>query len=130
MVLSYLTSMVTCHNYLFDHHLHHWQNSPFRAIAFLIRFCQLCSFLGITSSGIHLFGFRNNIFLQSKVVSIASNPQPEGPGLCIYGPQCQGGPVILPDTWLLLRRLLRLARLRWRNSTLPPRWESYLITVI
>jgi hypothetical protein len=25
-------------------------------------------------------------FLQSKVVSLASNPQPGGPGLCIYAP--------------------------------------------
>jgi hypothetical protein len=31
--------------------------------------------------------FATVIFLQSKVVSLASNPQPGGPGLCIYVPQ-------------------------------------------
>jgi hypothetical protein len=29
----------------------------------------------------------NNDFFQSKVVSLASNPQSGGPGLCIYVPQ-------------------------------------------
>jgi hypothetical protein len=45
----------------------------FCAIAFLRRCCQ-------TASGFHFFGFRNNLFLQSKIVSPASNPQPGGPG--------------------------------------------------
>jgi hypothetical protein len=27
------------------------------------------------------------LFLQSKIVSLASNPKPGGPGLCIYVPQ-------------------------------------------
>jgi hypothetical protein len=31
--------------------------------------------------------FATRIFLQSKVVSLASNPQPGGPGPCIYVPQ-------------------------------------------
>jgi hypothetical protein len=30
--------------------------------------------------------FATVISLQSKVASLASNPQPEGPGLCIYAP--------------------------------------------
>jgi hypothetical protein len=30
------------------------------------------------------FGFRNDNFLQSKVVNLTSNSQPGGPGLCIY----------------------------------------------
>jgi hypothetical protein len=35
--------------------------------------------------GFHFFEFRNNnYFLKSKVVSLASNPQPGGPGLSIY----------------------------------------------
>jgi hypothetical protein len=37
-------------------------------------------------------------FLQRKVVSLAPNPQPWEPGLCIYVPQWQGGPVISPST--------------------------------
>jgi hypothetical protein len=41
----------------------------------------------IRPSGFHFFGFPNNILLQSKVVSITSDPQPGGPGLCIYVPQ-------------------------------------------
>jgi uncharacterized membrane protein len=54
--------------------------SPFGVITFLRRFRQ-------SSSGFHVFGFRNNNFLQSKVVSLASNPEPGGPGSCIYVPQ-------------------------------------------
>jgi hypothetical protein len=33
---------------------------------------------------------------QSKAVSLASNPQPWGPGLCIYVTQWQGAAVISP----------------------------------
>jgi hypothetical protein len=33
-------------------------------------------------------------FLQGRVVSPTPNPHPGGPGLCIYIPQRQGGPVI------------------------------------
>jgi hypothetical protein len=36
-------------------------------------------------------------------------------------PQEHSGPVILPDTGFTFRRLLRLAGLRWKYSTLPPR---------
>jgi hypothetical protein len=35
-------------------------------------------------------------FLQSKIVSLASNPQPGEPGACIYVSQWHGGPVIRP----------------------------------
>jgi hypothetical protein len=35
-------------------------------------------------------------FSQDRVVSPTSNPQPGGPGFCIYIPQRQGGPVIPP----------------------------------
>jgi hypothetical protein len=35
--------------------------------------------------------------LQRKVVSLASNRQPGGPGPCIYVPQWQNGPVIPPS---------------------------------
>jgi hypothetical protein len=47
-------------------------------------------------------------------------PQPGGPGPRIYIPQEQGGPVIPPGTGFPLRRLLRLAELRWRYSDPPP----------
>jgi hypothetical protein len=47
-------------------------------------------------------------------------PQPGGPGPRIYIPEEKGGPVILPGTGFLFRRLLRLAGLQWRYSTPPP----------
>jgi hypothetical protein len=50
-------------------------------------------------------------------------PQPGGPGSCIYIPQEQGGPVIPSGTGFPLRRLLRLAGLRWRYSNPPPTWR-------
>jgi hypothetical protein len=43
-------------------------------------------------------------------------PQPGGSTPYIYIPQEQGGPVIPPGTGFPFRRLLRLARLRWRYS--------------
>jgi hypothetical protein len=51
-------------------------------------------------------------------------PQPGGPGFCIYIPQEQGGPVIPPGTGFPLRRLLRLAGLRWRYFNPPPTWRA------
>jgi hypothetical protein len=36
------------------------------------------------------------IFVYSKVISLASNSQPGGPGPCIYVPQWQGCPLITP----------------------------------
>jgi hypothetical protein len=53
-------------------------------------------------------------------VSNSRLPQHGGPGLRICIPQDQGGPVIPPGTGFPFRRLLRLAGLRWRYSTLPP----------
>jgi hypothetical protein len=50
--------------------------------------------------------------------------QPEGPCSRIYIPQEQGGPVIPPGTGFPLRRLLRLAGLRWRCSNPPPTWRA------
>jgi hypothetical protein len=91
----------------------HWQISPFGATASLRRFCQ------IRSSDFHFFRFWNN--LQSKVISLASNRQPGGPGSCSYMHQGQDGPVIPPGTGFPLRRFLRLAGLRWRYSNPPPR---------
>jgi hypothetical protein len=95
------------------HHHHHWQNGPFWALAFLRRFCQIHPVF--TS-----FDFAT-ILLQSKFVSLVSNPQPGGPGPCIYVPQWQCVPVILPGTGFTFPCLLGLAGLRWRYSNLPPR---------
>jgi hypothetical protein len=64
--------------------------------------------------------FATIICLQSKFISLSSYPQPRGPGLCIYVPQCQGGLVIPPGTRFPFRRLLRLAVLRWRPCNPPP----------
>jgi hypothetical protein len=50
-------------------------------------------------------------------------PPPEGPYPRIYILQEQGGPVIPPGTGFPLRRLVRLAGLRWRYSNPPVRSE-------
>jgi hypothetical protein len=64
----------------------------------LRRFCQVCLLPAMCRKSDHpvftCLDFVTIFFLQSKVVSLASNPQPGGPGLCIYVPQLQGGPVI------------------------------------
>jgi hypothetical protein len=57
-------------------------------------------------------------------VSDSRLPQPGGPCLRIYIPPEQSVPVIPSGTGFLLRRLLRLAGLRWRYSTPPPHRES------
>jgi hypothetical protein len=96
----------------FSRSYHHRQNSRFWAIAFLRRFCQICR-----PSSFHFLDFAI-FFLQSKAVSLAFNPQPGGPGLCIYVPQSQGGQIISPGSGFSFR-LLRLAGLRWNYSDLP-----------
>jgi hypothetical protein len=52
-------------------------------------------------------------------VSASRLLQPGGPGLRVYIPQEQGGPVITPGTGIPFRRLLRLAGLQWKYSTSP-----------
>jgi hypothetical protein len=47
-------------------------------------------------------------------------PQAGGLGPCIYIPQEQGGPVIVPGTGFPICRLLRLAGLQWSHSNPPP----------
>jgi hypothetical protein len=77
--MAYLNFKVKYHHH--QQQQQHRQNSPFRAKAFRRRFCQILFCF-------HFFGFRDkNFFLQSKAVSPVSNPQPGGPGLCIYVPQ-------------------------------------------
>jgi hypothetical protein len=87
----------------------------------LRKFCQICLFRELDHLVSTSFDFATVIFLQCEVVSLASNTQSGGPGLCIYVPQWQGGPVIPPGTGFPFRRVLRLAGLRWRYSNLPPR---------
>jgi hypothetical protein len=53
-------------------------------------------------------------------VSDSRVPQYGGPAPRIYIPQEQGGSVIPSGTGFPLRRLLRLAGLRWRCSNQPP----------
>jgi hypothetical protein len=74
--------------------------------------------------------FETLIFLQSKFVSPASNPQTRGPGPRIYVPQWQGGPVIAPGTRFPFRRFLRLAGLRWRYSNPLPHQKPLCISYI
>jgi hypothetical protein len=69
--------------------------------------------------------FATVIFLQSKVVSLKSNPPT---WRTIYVPQWQGGPVIPAGTRFPFRRLLRLARLRWRCSNPPPYGDAWFIS--
>jgi hypothetical protein len=54
------------------------------------------------------------VTLRLESVSDWRLPQHGGPGPRIYIPPEQGGPVIPPGTGFPFRRLLRLARLRWR----------------
>jgi hypothetical protein len=46
----------------------------------------------------HILGFLTVDFFRGGVVSPTPNPQPGGPGLHIYIPWRQGGPVIPPGT--------------------------------
>jgi hypothetical protein len=48
--------------------------------------------------GLPSWGFVTMTFLQSWIVSPAPNTQPGGPGVRIYDPRRQGGPVTPPGT--------------------------------
>jgi hypothetical protein len=63
-------------------------------MAFFRRFCQIC--LELNTPGFTSLDFATIIFSQRKVVDFVSNPQPGEPGLCIYVPQWQDGPVMPP----------------------------------
>jgi hypothetical protein len=89
------------YNMVYNHH--HWQSSPFWARAFLRRFCQICYPILTCLYFVTIF-----FFLPSKVVSLASNHKPGGPGSSIYILQWQGGPLITPGTGFPFRRLVRL----------------------
>jgi hypothetical protein len=59
-------------------------------------------------------------FLQGRVVSPTPDPHPGLPGLCIYIPQRQGGPVIPPGTgYPFLVASYDTHGLRWDYSYFP-----------
>jgi hypothetical protein len=60
-------------------------------------FCLLGHLNWVRPAGIDS-GFLTMSFLWGGVVILMPNPQPGGPGLCIYNPQREGGPVIPPGT--------------------------------
>jgi hypothetical protein len=91
----------------------------FLAVAFLRRFCEICLELG--HPVFISFYFKTILFLSQKVISLAFNPKPGGPGLWICVPQWQVGPDIPPGTGFPFRRLLRLAGLRLTYYNPPPR---------
>jgi hypothetical protein len=51
-----------------------------------------------SSPGLPCWDFATITFLQGWIVSRTPNPQPGGPGLCIYDPRIQGGPAMPPGT--------------------------------
>jgi hypothetical protein len=68
-------------------------------------------------------GFSTFSFLQGRVVSPTPNPHPGRPGLCIYIPQRQGGPVVPPPA-----PGTHFSRLTLRNFTCLPdvrTWNSW-----
>jgi hypothetical protein len=69
-------------------------------------------------------------FLQSKVISLASNSQSGGQGPCIYVPQWQVRLDKPSDTGFPFRRLLRPTELRWMYSNQPPHEDIYLTSNI
>jgi hypothetical protein len=101
---------------------------PFLSHSLLRRFCQI--YRELDHPVFTPLDFATVIFLQSNVVSLASNPQPGRSCLCTYVPQLQGCPVIPPGTGFPFRRLLRLAGLRWRYSNPPPHGVLPAVTAI
>jgi hypothetical protein len=73
-------------------------------------------------------GWHVTIFLQSKVVSLVSNPPTWRVRSLYLCPPVTGWPIIPPGTWFHFRHLLRLAGLRWRYSTPPPYGDLSHIT--
>jgi hypothetical protein len=123
------------------HHHHQGQNSRSGATGFLRRFCQICLELDhqiFTSLAFTFFLFcresEREREREREVVSLASTPpphQPGGPGLCIYVPHWQGGPIIPADTGFPFGRLLGLAELRWRYSIRLQTgyWKEYRVKI-
>jgi hypothetical protein len=70
----------------------------------------VCKVVSQQLSGIPYLVSEHVKLLQGGVVSPTPNPQPGGPGLCIYNPRRQGGPVIPLAPGTHLSRLLRHMR--------------------
>jgi hypothetical protein len=88
------------------------------------RVCNLLLLLVLASAvplGSESRGTQDHILL-SQFLRL---PQPGEPGPHIYISQKQGGPDIPPGTGFPFRRLLRLARLRWRYSIPPPHGKDF-----
>jgi hypothetical protein len=95
--VRYLLQTHCCLSQATHHHHHHHHRRSRQSIhlwarSFLRRSCQSCH------PGFSSLSFATVIFVRSKVVILASNPQPGGPGLCIYVLQWQGGSVKPPAT--------------------------------
>jgi hypothetical protein len=63
--------------------LHHWQNNPFRSLAFLWIFWQVWS-------SFHYFELCNSNFYRAKSSALRPTSQTEGPCPCINIPHWQG----------------------------------------
>jgi hypothetical protein len=109
--------------YLHHHDHQHWQNGPFRAIAFPRNSARLiCSQLcrreldiQFLLSGVSVL----NLFTeQGRKACVQS--QPVGPDPFIHVPQSNDGPVIPPGSRLFFLRLLWLAGLQRSYSNQPP----------
>jgi hypothetical protein len=75
--------------------------------------CRLQLLLAVSSAvilGSESRGTRDHILMSPT----RDSPKPGGPGPCIYIPRQQDDPVIPPFTGFPFRRLLILAKLRWR----------------
>jgi hypothetical protein len=82
--------------------------------------------------GLPLWGFITVTFLQGWIVSPAPNPEPGGPGLCIYDPRRQGDPAITSRHWVpILVAFYDMHGLQWDYSLIPAttRDTEYLTVV-
>jgi hypothetical protein len=84
------------------------------------RVCNLLVELLLCLARVVALGAKSHRTLDHILHSHLRLSQLGGSGPCIYIPQEQGDPVIPPGTGFPLRRLLRLAGLRWRYSNQPP----------
>jgi hypothetical protein len=70
--------------------------------------------------GLPCWGFVTITFLRSWIVSPAPNPQPGGPGLCIYDPPETEWPSYTPRHWVpILVAFYDMHGLQWDCSLIP-----------
>jgi hypothetical protein len=89
---------------------HHWQNCHCLSHSLLWRFCHTCLFRRELDHAVFTSLDFATVFSLTKQVhhSLAFNHQPGGPGLCIYIPQWQGGPITVAtrsNAWTVFDRL-------------------------